>query len=261
MQEKFKILETLTQDHLLHLFKRDYIVIRIPNFYHPNHCSTIAQGLLQEIDPSSGSGIYLSNIDSFWAASRDSDRQRRYFERGSVLQDHLRQISSPFPSPIDLLCQTLCQCWSMGAKPMSMLDMPAPFGISRLWPEGSEGLPHQDLLNRELKDHNPAIHLKSQIGVNIFLTNSHQGGELEIWDKVIKDSEYEQFSDTAKGSYGYKRDILPKESITITPKVGDLILINTACIHAIRKVVAGQRLTISGFVGKIGDEHPLIFWS
>ncbi|MEM9522565.1 MAG: 2OG-Fe(II) oxygenase [Pseudomonadota bacterium] len=261
VQDKLKTVETLTEDILFSLFKREYIVVRVPKFYHPQHCAAVAEKVLSDIDANAGSGIYESNIDSFWSAHEDHERSRRYFEHGIVLQRRLRQASAPFPSPIDLLRLTLDESWPGGAGLMRQSGMKAPFGISRLWREGSEGLPHQDSLNREVGADGGAIRLDDQIGVNIFLTTSDKGGEVETWDLVIGDNEYEKISDRFKGSYGYTREMLPKESVVITPEVGDLIMINTACVHAIRKITAGARLTISGFVGNAGADQPLVCWS
>ncbi|WP_372422054.1 2OG-Fe(II)-dependent halogenase WelO5 family protein [Salinarimonas chemoclinalis] len=262
IQDKLAVVDTLTEDVLLRLFKRDLIVVRVPNFYHPEYCAALAERVVADIDDGAGAGIYASNIDSFWAARRDKERHRRYFEHGIVLQRHMREVSEPHASPIDLLRLTLEESWPGGANLMRNSGRKAPFGISRLWREGSEGLPHQDLIYRETSavEEEPTK-IRDQIGVNVYLTTSRVGGELETWDVVIEDAEYEKIADRFEGSYGYTRDMLPRESIVIQPQVGDLIMINTACVHAIRKIIDGERLTISGFVGSAGEDQPLLCWS
>ncbi|BAI74121.1 hypothetical protein AZL_a05900 (plasmid) [Azospirillum sp. B510] len=262
ISDKLIVVDTLTEDVLRKLFRREHIVVRVPKFYNPEYCAALAEGVMADIVDTAGSGIYASNIDSLWAARRSEDRHRRYFETGIVIQRRLRQVSAPHVSPTDLLRLTLDEAWPGGTALMCRNGLKAPFGISRLWRVGSEGLPHQDLLKRELGDDKlDELKISDQIGVNIYLTTSSAGGELETWDFVVSDDEYEEIAQRFEGSYGYPREMLPRESLVVAPEVGDLIMVNTACVHAIRKIVDGERLTISGFVGCAGEDRHLLCWS
>jgi hypothetical protein len=132
------------------------------------------------------------------------------------------------------------------------------YGIIRFWPTGFEGLPHIDLLPREVsnKEVNRQI---SQLGFNIYLQVSDLGGKLEIWDYSL--SEEECFEQNIRGNYGFARDILPDKSLGISPQRGDLIIINTTKVHSVGKILKGERLTVSGFIGYWGANQPLKVWS
>ncbi|MCE7082625.1 2OG-Fe(II) oxygenase [Streptomyces sp. ST2-7A] len=258
--QKLLTVENLDERVLRDLFDLKYVAVRVPEFYDATYSKSLADLLYQEIDDSAGSGIYESNIDSFWNVTKNAERQERYFNSTLPLQHRLRRLSAPHPSPIDLLRVTLDENWPGGSTFMSMTSRKMPFGITRLWRTGSEGLPHQDVLHREFDD--PMTNaIVGQLGVNIYLDTAEEGGELETWDHVISDEEYSGISGQYPGSYGYPRDMLPDNSVLISPQPGDLVLVNTACVHAIRTITAGRRITLSGFVGNLGPDLPLRCWS
>ncbi|GGP99406.1 2OG-Fe(II)-dependent halogenase WelO5 family protein [Streptomyces roseolilacinus] len=257
---KLVTVDVLDEQVLRDLFELKCVAVRVPEFYDATYSKSLADLLYQEIDSSAGAGIYESNIDSFWNVTKDAERRERYFNVALPLQRRLRRLSAPHPSPVDLLRVALDENWPGGATLMSMGGRKMPFGITRLWRTGSEGLPHQDVLHREFDD--PMAHaMVGQLGVNIYLDTADEGGELETWDHTISDEEYAGMADRYPGSYGYPRDILPDEAVLIAPQPGDLVLINTACVHAIRKITTGRRITVSGFVGNLGPDLPLRCWS
>ncbi len=253
--------DSLDEQVLKDLFELKYIAVRVPGFYDPMYSKSLAGLLHQEIDDSASGGIYESNIDSFWNVTKDKHRRERYFNVALPLQQRLRRLSSPYPSPVDLLRLTLDEAWHGGASLMTMSGRKMPFGITRLWRTGSEALPHQDVLVREIAEEPDTVPLTAQIGINIHLSTADEGGELEIWDYQISDADYESLRDEYEGSYGYPRSMLPEESLLISPEIGDLIMVNTMCAHAVRKITRGRRMTVSGFVGNMGTYQPLRCWS
>ncbi|MGP3947722.1 2OG-Fe(II) oxygenase [Streptomyces sp. 7N604] len=254
-------MESLDQQVLADLFDLKYIAVRVPGFYDPMYSKSLSGLLYQEIDDSASGGIYESNIDSFWNVMKDKERRERYFNVALPLQQRLRRLSAPYPSPVDLLRLALDEAWPGGAGLMKMSGRKMPFGITRLWRTGSEALPHQDVLHREIGEEDDTVRLVSQLGVNIYLDTADEGGELETWDHVITDEAYEDLRDEYEGSYGYPRSMLPEESLLISPEVGDLVMVNTTCAHAVRKITRGRRMTVSGFVGNSGTDQPLRCWS
>ena len=244
------------------LFGGNVLAILVPKFYDALYCKNLAAGLYESIDKDSVTGgIYDSDIDSYWNVMNDPAREERYFAMALSSQERLRRLSAPHPSPIDLLRLALDEAWPGGATMMTMAGRKMPFGITRLWRTGSEGLPHQDVLWREVGRRDEVARLTGQLGVNVYLDTADEGGELETWDRAITDEEYATLRDDYPGSYGYPREMLPDESLLITPRVGDLVLINTMRVHAIRRITRGQRMTISGFVGSSGAGAPLGCWS
>ncbi|MEH0971259.1 hypothetical protein V6U77_09025 [Micromonospora sp. CPCC 205546] len=243
------------------LFDGEVIAVRVPQFYDPLYCKSLADALYRAIEEAAKGSIYESDIDSFWNVMDDAERRESYFAMALPLQEKLRALSAPHPSPIDLLRLALDEAWPGGASLMTMSGRKMPFGITRLWRTDSEALPHQDILWREVKEADDIPPLVSQLGVNVYLDTADEGGQLETWDRVISDEEYEQLRDKYPGSYGYPRSMLPEDSLLIAPEVGDLVLVNTLRAHAVRKIEQGRRITLSGFVGSAGTDQPLRCWS
>lgn len=247
---------------LADLFDGKYIAIRVPEFYPSDYCKNLAELLHRQIgsEPVTG-GIYESDIDSFWNVANDEERLERYFAGAFTVPDRLRRLSAPHPSPADLFRLALDDAWPSGATLMTLQGRKMPFGISRLWRQGSQGLPHQDVLWREVAPGTLPFHPLGQLGVNIYVDTADEGGELEAWDFVITDAEYENLRDRYPGSYGYAKGMLPQASLSISPGVGDLVMVNTLRVHAIRCITRGRRITVSGFVVNAGTDQPLRCWS
>lgn len=133
-----------------------------------------------------------------------------------------------------------------------------PFGLYRLWEVGSSALSHQDVLRREIPNLPDGYKVKIQFGINLYLSNE-VGGELEIWNKKINDVDWD--SNATLGSYGFNRSLLGEPDFIIQPKSGDLIIIDSECVHAVNTVREKPRLTLSGFAGYTCDDQPLRCWS
>lgn len=262
IHDKLATVSILDEAILADLFEGTYIALRVPGFYDVQYCKNLAELLYQQIDGQAVTGgIYESDIDSFWNVMNDEARRERYLDAGLPVQRRLRELCAPYPSPIDQLRLALDEAWPGGATLMAMNGRKMPFGITRLWRIGKEALPHQDLLWREAGQDLLAVRLRGQIGVNVYLDTADEGGELETWDRYITDQEYEKLRDTCSGSYGFPRNMLPAESLLFSPEVGDLVMVNTTRVHAVRMITKGRRITISGFVGNAGAGQPLRCWS
>lgn len=262
IDDKLATVDTLDASVLADLFAGKYIAVRVPGFYDVQYCKNLVEPLYDRIDNDAATGgIYESDIDSFWNVMNDDVRRERYLDAALHVQRRMRAMSEPHPSPVDQLRLALDEAWPGGATLMTMNGRKMPFGITRLWRTGKEALPHQDLLWREAGPDLLSVTLQGQLGVNIYLDTADEGGELETWDVYITDEQYESLRETYPGSYGYSRDMLPRESLLISPEVGDLVMVNTTRAHAVRKITAGRRMTVSGFVGNAGTDQPLRCWS
>jgi hypothetical protein len=252
---------TLSFSSLYSLFNAEVLALKIPNFYEGEKCRNLSEALSNIVkNESTSSGtIYQSDVDSFWNTIDNSDIKARYFGSAVQTMRRLRRISLPFATPIDLLRLELDEVWPTGASLLHIEGKTMLFGITRLWPSGTEALPHQDILLREIPEADEVKNELSQAGVNIYLRPAEVGGELEIWDYSFSNDDCLKLG--IRGSYGFDREMLPPDSLVITPQEGDLILLNTTKVHAIRKTIQGERITISGFLGYWGLNKLLRFWS
>ncbi|MGN6105301.1 MAG: 2OG-Fe(II) oxygenase [Kofleriaceae bacterium] len=255
----------LTERALRSLLTMETTAIRVRGFLDVGLCQRLSRVLHEDVVTADSSGtIYHSNVDSFWSARRSSQLLERYLSSAAPLEQRLRAISAPLDSPVDRVRRSLDAAWTAGAVPNAAQGRSMPFGITRLWETGSEALPHQDVLWREVAEHraDPEQHGQlGQLAVNVYLDTAKDGGELELWDYVVDESQYAKCKQEYEGSYGYPRSRLPRTSLLLAPEVGDLVLINSLRMHAVRKVTAGRRITLSGFIGHWGDDRPLRCWS
>jgi 2OG-Fe(II) oxygenase superfamily len=224
-------------------------------------CSSLAGKIREALTAQrdSNSAIYQTDTLPFFNAIENTEKYRTYFSNSRSYMRHFRELCSPFLGPTDKLRLELDEFWPFGAGVMDLQGQKMVFGIARIWNVGSEGLPHQDVLRRELPDTPKAKLVSRQFGVNIYLTTPTDGGEIEVWDKVIEDAEWKKMN--VPGSYGFARSTLPKTSTLIKPQADDLVLIDTSHVHAIRPVLTNDRITISGFMAYFNDSRPLELWS
>jgi|SRR5581483_11359076 len=251
--------ELLASD-VLDLVEGRCSAIRIKHYYPDEECREVLRRILGSVDPKreSPSKIYLTNVTPFYNTIGNAAAQKLYFENSLNAVRALRHLCSPLLSPVDAVRLDLEEMWPEGCDLMKMNGQNMFFGITRIWQTGSEGLPHQDLLQRELDD---AVvgGLQGQMGLNIYLETADEGGELEVWDYYV--SEDQMRSQGVMGSYGYNRATLPEPACVLKPERGDLILINTVHVHAIAKIHRGRRTTLSGFVGFWGRDEKLTLWT
>jgi len=209
---------SLSFESLYRLITGDVLAIRIPNFYEREECEHLTDMLTHIVkNESTSSGkIYLSDVDAFWNTIDDLEVRERYFAKALPTMRRLRKISFPFASPIDLLRLELDEIWPSGALLMHLEKKVMLFGITRIWTEGSEALPHQDILIREIPSAPEVQNELSQLGINIYLRPAQEGGELEIWNHSFSDEEC--LRQGVKDSYGFNRSLLPDDSLVISPQ-------------------------------------------
>ena len=115
---------------------------------------------------------------------------------------------------------------------------------------GRIGHANEDMLYTNPHIDKPPAELLSvvkQFGANIYLNMPKYGGEIEIWD-----------DDTPPTSV-IDRNAL-HEPYVISPKEGDLVILNTRKPHAVKPHHKGERISASCFIGYEKDK-PLQMWS
>jgi len=171
----------------------------------------------------------------------------------------MRDMCSPWSFPGDIIRLALDEVWPAGATILRIDGKPMFFGITRLWDPGTAAAPHQDLIRREIPKKAGELAFSQQIALNTYISAPEEGGELALWDISFND-DHPAVAEV-EGSYGFGEGDLPVADEVIQPKRGDIILINSAKVHAVRETISGVRLTTSGFMGIEGIEVPLRLWS
>jgi len=95
--------------------------------------------------------------------------------------------------------------------------------------------------------------------VNVYLRTPRSGGELEIWDLIPNDA---QVAELYTGDYDFlDTHKLPPSAALIKPGVGELVLMLSSRIHAVRASSGGPRVSMSCFVGSTGEAERLVLWN
>jgi hypothetical protein len=181
-----------------------------------------------------------------------------YFDQSVATIQEIRRVYAPLLIPIDRLRLELDEQWPGGAG-LAMLGGRKMFvGTSRLFEDGHSLPPHQDVLARETDDE-VARRLLAQMTVNVYLRTPSEGGELEIWDFIPNEAEA---AELYSGDYDFlDTGKLPPSAALIRPGVGELILMLSNRIHAVRASRGGPRVSMSCFVGSTGEAERLVLWN
>ncbi|TAK75238.1 MAG: 2OG-Fe(II) oxygenase [Gammaproteobacteria bacterium] len=249
----------LYENDLLQLFNKEILAIRIPDYYPLALCELSKQRLLQN-----GIQHYINapsigrNGMAFYETENDPEKIEQYYYRSRVNIEQIRQIFHPNFSPLDKLRLELQEAWASGANIENIHDRKMFVGLCRLLEPNVDFLPHQDIFHLDSKDNIRARSLKSQVAANIYLDIGNEGGEIDLWSYGFNDNIYPEMLD--ENSYGMSRSKLSAPTLSIKPKVGELVLFNGRNLHAVRpsKTV---RISIACFIGYRGKEYPLTYWS
>jgi hypothetical protein len=203
-------------------------------------------------------GVFIVG-NTFYQAFQGGNMADEYFSSSNDFAIWLRKCSSGL-SPLDVVMGLFSMINEKGVSKAYLSDKrEMPQGIFRMYPAdyNPEILPHQDVLQWYIDD-SVAQNLLGQIGWNIYLDIPSSGGELVLYDKHLDKEEYDSLS---KGDYGIPWDKVEYRNIFVSPRIGDLILIDSTRLHAIKKVSGtGDRVTLSGFLG-YDNNKTLISWA
>jgi len=211
------------------------------------------------VEHSDVKGLHVVGLSHFQAV-RDAKLSDRYAAEALTSAGALRALASPFASPFDSALAFLSEFWPAGAQ---LLELPtegrlSPFTI-RIYREGVEIEPHQDILAAESPKDQVANSLIDQFGANLYLSMAESGGALELFDTDYATTGYK---DLSEGPRVVSRSLLPKPSATIVPSVGDLIIFPSRRLHSVSASRGrGARITVSFFIGIENSLSPLKIWA
>ncbi|GJM22509.1 MAG: hypothetical protein DHS20C15_24240 [Planctomycetota bacterium] len=134
-------------------------------------------------------------------------------------------------------------------------------GIVRILGESHDIRPHCDSVGEEVPTGVWAPDIDSQLGVNVFIETPEAGGALHVWDAVDADEASKRRGRASSRNYGIDTIDLGKPTVTITPRPGDLIALNTEHIHSVEPGNRGRRSTVSWFVGRDRTSGRLLIWA
>lgn len=164
-------------------------------------------------------------------------------------------------NPIRDIQRGINTIWEKGSMPEQLDGVNMNPGIIRSFEPDMEGglPPHMDTLIKDIPTHTSFRKMSCQLAANLYINTPEQGGELEIWD-------YSPSLEVLKTLQTGKHDFIdsnkiPNKSILIQPRIGELILFRSSCIHAVRPIVGGMRTTASCFIGFYDENRPLTVWA
>lgn len=258
-----QVVETnsLTAPLLEKLALKEIAAIRVANFLDPSYCQQLSHKLLgykgrtyYEVAPQIG------KIGTpFFESRTDETLRQQYYQNQAIHRQALEMACQGLPLPNDLLFQTLHQQLANGIDIEKIDGLPLSLGIFRILEEGSTLRPHQDMLKMDAPNAKSPKKILGQLAVNMYLQVPEIGGELIYWKESYSPAAY--LANQLPGTVDLDIQKLPPPLGILSPKVGDLVLINSNCIHAVNQVKKGCRITNGGFLGYYGNNRPWSIWS
>jgi CRP-like cAMP-binding protein len=238
------------------------LAVRVPGWYTSRQCQQLCRRLLRHPGFSRYSiapDVGVQRVGySYFETRGDAERLDHYFDQAVPTIAEIRRVCAPLLIPIDRLRLELDEHWPGGAGLASLGGRKMFVGTSRLFEDGHSLPPHQDILARETSDE-VATRLLAQMTVNVYLRTPRGGGELEIWDLIPNE---EQVAELYTGDYDFlDTSKLPPSAVLIKPGVGELILMLSSRVHAVRASSGGPRVSMSCFVGSTGESERLVLWN
>ncbi|MEZ0112359.1 hypothetical protein ABH920_006378 [Catenulispora sp. EB89] len=254
----------IRQEHVDRLVAGDVSAVRVRGF--------VSAGTAVEIGDSLARHWSLSRYrntpelvrvgESHWETHDDDGSTNEaaleeYLRRADMLMNEIRAACAPHQSPLDQLWLMLEK--EFGLERARIVDREMFAGIGRVFPEGTELLPHNDRLARDAPGLPLGLELDAQLAANIYLRAPEVGGELQIWN--LRPTEEQLASWQADGSgYGTDRSLVPAPDVVLAVAPGDLVVIDATALHGVAKQIKGTRIGLSCFLG-VRNGRPWVCWS
>lgn len=186
---------------------------------------------------------------------------QEYFDTALERNRRLREAVLPYIFPADRVRIELDNEWPGGAKLLRIAGRPAFYGLCRCVHSGGGIDVHTDRADWDLPCEETAP-FRAQLFINIYLSQTQFGGDLELWDvEIPTKADYDALRSPTT-SFALDRDRLPAPAATVNVRPGSLVIANASKPHAVMPCEgAGQRLSVSGFLGYCGPDRPLRVFS
>jgi hypothetical protein len=258
--QQFRTASDVFEKDLVDLVERKILALRISDFTPEPVARRLAMALRHypeqaayEVEPSVKK-VGITLFDS----NGKPDAREQYHLHARENTELLRRACQGIPNPVDILMQRL-QSISTAGVCLERIDGRAmSCGVCRIFTPGSRLRPHLDRLAIDAPEASSPRELLGQLSANALLEAAEAGGEVLLWgDSPTPDECRSQGSDELH----FDEKLLPAPRAVISPRVGDLLIFNSACVHAVRTVKRGERITLATFIGFRGPGKPWSFWS
>ena len=265
MAPRVKQVTQLQFSSIMDLIDDNCIAIRVPNFFSAESCKAVAKQMRKKTSfkrYSMADDVPVRRIGmTLFETENEETKLDRYFNEAIQTSEKLRNLCAPCMNPLDLLRLRLEETWPEGSQIMKIEGRKMLPGIARMFEaDASAGLPpHQDILERDIPDLAKTYIPTAQIAANVYLEVAPEGGELELWDFSPS---LEEFNTLLDGRYDFlDRSRIPPRDASIRPQRGELILMRSDKVHAVRPSRGGERIAMSCFIGYFGLHKPLTYWA
>jgi hypothetical protein len=264
----------ITQNYLEYsslrkLFSNEILALRIPNYCQADICNKIADILIAKQSDlecyhheiKNGSSIkYLDyGVDRLGKSFNttyfsDTKQRQEYYENALRIIRFIRNIVPGQLSPVDQFRLELDEVWP-GEVGLGNFERRKMFaGIPRVMsrPKDAKPIasqPHIDFLPKKYAD------IVGQYAMNIYIRVPEEGGDLELWDIPPLTHEESQKLEFCSDW----RSQLPSSQV-FSPSIGELIIFNSRCPHAVKMFGGGTRITLQSFIGLTITDR-LLLWS
>lgn len=251
--------QDLSHEHIRSVVKKENFAVLVKGFCAPEVLRVAQENLLnlRSQEQSTVDGDFWRLGFPYSEITDEQTREKYHTEAlGSIAR--VREMFAPYASPEDELRLLLDERWRAGAELLRVDGRACFVGVCRFQGNNVDLVPHSDRLERFL----PAGYetgIQAQLSTNIYVNIPEVGGELEMWDLELGEEEYQEL--VGDRPYGIPREKLSEPAVVIKPEPGDLALLNPRLIHAVRPSADATRITIGTFIGYLGEDRPLVYWS
>ena len=197
---------------------------------------------------------------TLFETENDIDKIKIYLQEGQRTLSRMEALFGQ-TNPLQTLYKGLNEAWGASLTISQLYGKNMNPGIIRSFECNRKGgLPaHVDSLLKDLPNTTAFAGLQCQLAANLYFDVPPKGGELQIWD-------FEPDSEDLEALFNGTYDFIDTSRIrvqphSLKPRVGELILFRSTCVHAVKASQGGSRSTASCFVGYYGKEQPLTVWA